>query len=61
MDIYSIARPEIVAMRPYESARNSAAADGILLNANEAPLAHVDDPEWQRLALNRYPPPQPGL
>ena len=61
MDIYSIARPQIVAMRPYESARNSAAADGILLNANEAPLAHVDEPEWQRLALNRYPPPQPGL
>ena len=61
MDIYSIARPEIVAMRPYESARNSAAADGVLLNANEAPLAHVDDPQWQRLALNRYPPPQPGL
>ena len=37
MDINSIARPEIVAMKPYVSARNSAAADGILLNANEAP------------------------
>ncbi|MDX2416275.1 MAG: histidinol-phosphate transaminase [Xanthomonadales bacterium] len=61
MDINSIARPEIVAMRPYESARNSAAADGILLNANEAPCAHVNDPEWQRLSLNRYPPPQPAL
>ena len=61
MDINSIARPEIVAMKPYESARNSAAADGILLNANEAPSTHVDDPEWQRLSLNRYPPPQPGL
>lgn len=61
MDIYSIARPEIVAMKAYESARNSAAADGILLNANEAPFPHVSDPEWQRLSLNRYPPPQPGL
>ena len=61
MDIKSIARPEIVAMKPYESARNSAAADGILLNANEAPSTHVHDPEWQRLALNRYPSPQPAL
>jgi histidinol-phosphate aminotransferase len=61
MDISSIARPEIVAMKPYVSARNSAAADGILLNANESPSIHVDDPELQRLSLNRYPPPQPAL
>ena len=60
MDINSIARPEIVAMKPYVSARNSAAADGILLNANEAPYPHVSDPEWQRLSLNRYPQPQPA-
>jgi len=60
IDINSIARPEIVAMKPYVSARNSAAADGILLNANEAPYPHVDDPEWQRLSLNRYPQPQPA-
>jgi len=61
MDINAIARPEIVAMKPYVSARSSAAADGILLNANEAPFPHVDDSEWQRLALNRYPSPQPAL
>lgn len=61
MDIERIARPEIVAMKPYVSARNSAAADGILLNANEAPYSHVADPEWQRLSLNRYPQPQPAL
>jgi histidinol-phosphate aminotransferase len=61
MDISSLARPEIVAMKPYESARNSAAADGILINANEAPFPHVDDPQWQRMALNRYPAPQPAL
>jgi histidinol-phosphate aminotransferase len=61
MDINSIARPEIVAMKPYVSARSSAAADGILLNANESPSIHVDDPNWQRMSLNRYPPPQPGL
>jgi histidinol-phosphate aminotransferase len=60
MDINSIARPEIVAMKPYESARNSAAADGILLNANEAPSTHVNDSQWQELSLNRYPSPQPG-
>jgi len=61
VDINGIARPEIVAMKPYVSARNSAAADGILLNANEAPYPHVSDPEWQRLSLNRYPQPQPAL
>jgi histidinol-phosphate aminotransferase len=61
MDINSIARPEIVAMKPYQSARNTASADGILLNANEAPFTHVDDPDWHRLSLNRYPPPQPAL
>ena len=60
MDINRIARPEIVAMKPYVSARNSAAADGILLNANEAPYPHVSDLEWQRLSLNRYPQPQPA-
>jgi histidinol-phosphate aminotransferase len=60
MDIEAIARPEIVAMKPYVSARGSAAADGILLNANEAPFPHVDDAEWRRLALNRYPSPQPA-
>lgn len=61
MDISRIARAEIVAMKPYVSARSSAAADGILLNANEAPYPHVDDSQWQRLALNRYPSPQPAL
>jgi histidinol-phosphate aminotransferase len=61
MDIKRLARPEIVAMKPYESARKSAASDGILLNANEAPFTHVDEPEWQRLSLNRYPQPQPAL
>ncbi len=60
MDIRGIARPEIVAMKPYVSARGSAAADGILLNANEAPQPLVDDPRWRRLALNRYPAPQPA-
>jgi histidinol-phosphate aminotransferase len=60
MDICAIARPEIVAMKAYESARNTAAADGILLNANEAPFPLVDEPDWQRLELNRYPSPRPA-
>ncbi len=60
MDINSIARPDIVALEPYESARGSAAADGVLLNANEAPFTLIDDPDWRRLALNRYPSPQPA-
>jgi len=61
MDIESLARPEIVAMKPYVSARNSAAADGILLNANEAPGVHVADPLWRKLSLHRYPQPQPAM
>lgn len=60
MNHAALARPEIVAMRPYASARGSAGADGVLLNANEAPVALVDDPLWAPLALNRYPAPQPG-
>jgi histidinol-phosphate aminotransferase len=60
MDIYAIARPEIVAMKPYQSARKTSSADGILLNANEAPTSFVDGPDLKRLALNRYPPPQPA-
>ena len=61
MDIERLARPEIVAMKPYVSARNSAAADGILLNANEAPEAHVEDPQWRSLSLHRSPQPQPAM
>jgi histidinol-phosphate aminotransferase len=60
MDITTLARPEIVAMRPYASARSSMSAEGILLNANEAPTALLDSTEFGGLPLNRYPPPQPG-
>ena len=60
MDIAALARPEILAMQPYESARSSMSADGILLNANEAPCTLVDDPGFAGLELNRYPPPQPA-
>jgi histidinol-phosphate aminotransferase len=55
MSIESLARPEIVAMKPYSSARKEAHGEGILLNANEAPHALLDEQD----SLNRYPEPQP--
>lgn len=55
MSIEHLARPEIVAMKPYSSARKEAPGKGILLNANEAPWPLLD-PDSQ---LNRYPDPQP--
>jgi histidinol-phosphate aminotransferase len=60
MDISALARPEILAMKPYESARSSMSAEGILLNANEAPRTLIDEPEFTGLELNRYPAPQPA-
>lgn len=60
MKFEQLARPEVLAMRPYASARGTAAADGVLLNANEAPAVLLDDPAWASMALNRYPSPQPG-
>jgi histidinol-phosphate aminotransferase len=59
MSIESLARPEIVAMKPYSSARKEAPGKGILLNANEAPWPLLDDSEGET-GLNRYPDPQPA-
>jgi histidinol-phosphate aminotransferase len=56
MSIESLARPEIVAMKPYSSARKEAPGKGILLNANESPWSLVENDE-----LNRYPDPQPEV
>ncbi len=56
MGIESLARPEIVAMKPYSSARAEAPGSGILLNANESPRPLLPDLG----PLNRYPEPQPG-
>ncbi len=61
MSIAELARPEVVAMKPYSSARSEAAAQGILLNANESPWPLIDDPlarEGEVGPLNRYPEPQ---
>ncbi len=56
MSIEALARPEIVAMKPYSSARREAPAHGVLLNANEAPCSLLDAAP----GLNRYPDPQPA-
>ncbi|QOC22538.1 histidinol-phosphate transaminase [Wenzhouxiangella sp. AB-CW3] len=55
MSIANLARPEVLALQPYASARRLADSDGILLNANENPWA----PNTEGLPLNRYPDPQP--
>jgi len=53
-----IARPEILAMSGYVSARMEAGTAEVILNANENPYAPQLDGvgDWQ---INRYPPPQP--
>jgi histidinol-phosphate aminotransferase len=55
MSIEQLARPEIVAMKPYSSARKEAPGKGILLNANEAPWSLLESAG----GINRYPDPQP--
>ena len=59
MSIESLARPEIVAMTPYSSARKEAPGEGVLLNANESPWSLIEPAGAQR-GLNRYPDPQPA-
>lgn len=58
MGVTQLARPEIVAMQPYSSARREAGAQGILLNANESPWPLVGDDLSACDPLNRYPQPQ---
>jgi histidinol-phosphate aminotransferase len=58
MSVEALARPDIVAMRPYSSARKEAPGEGILLNANEAPRSLLGEAGWEG-RLNRYPEPQP--
>ena len=59
MSIEALARPDIVAMRPYSSARKEAPGQGVLLNANEAPWSLLEGSDWEA-RLNRYPEPQPA-
>ncbi len=52
-DVAELARPNIRALKPYTSARDTA-SDGLLLDANENPF---DEP-FEGVPLNRYPDPR---
>ena len=56
MSVLGLARPELLKLTGYSSARMEASGGRVLLNANESP--------WSPLAdgsdLNRYPEPQPA-
>lgn len=56
MSVLQLARPEIVALAPYSSARMEAQGGAIFLNANESPWP---PPQDVGRGLNRYPEPQP--
>lgn len=56
MSILDLARPELLALAPYSSARMEAGSAQIMLNANESPWAPRGDDGH---AVNRYPDPQP--
>jgi histidinol-phosphate aminotransferase len=51
------ARPEILALQPYSSARMEAGQATVMLNANESPWAPAGSEDSR---LNRYPDPQPA-
>jgi histidinol-phosphate aminotransferase len=59
MSILSLARPEILTMKPYSSARKEGPSGGILLNANESPWPLFNESS-DLPSLNRYPDPQPA-
>ncbi|HEY7873058.1 MAG TPA: histidinol-phosphate transaminase [Rudaea sp.] len=56
MKLLERARPEIVAMQPYVSARMESVAASIMLDANESPWPAAEE----SATLNRYPDPQPA-
>jgi histidinol-phosphate aminotransferase len=55
--IEELARPDIVALKPYEHASWEPSLER--LHANELPWRHADDDS--RAGLNRYPEPQPRV
>jgi histidinol dehydrogenase len=55
--IARLARPAILSLRAYEHAHWDARFER--LHANESPWPPSIDPDGERLALNRYPEPQP--
>jgi len=56
VSIIDRARPELLGLAAYRSARGQQTARGILLDANENPWSPLDDDRWR---INRYPEPQP--
>lgn len=54
--LLNLARPEILNLIPYSSARREHAAAGIYLNANENPY-----PKISQEHIHRYPQPQPEI
>lgn len=58
MSMLARARAELVALKPYASARRSGFDARIRLDANESPW---DGDGAQAQAINRYPEPQPDL
>jgi len=57
VSVLGLARPELLALKPYSSARMEAGHAAVMLNANESPwLPFAGD----TLDLNRYPDPQPA-
>ncbi len=55
MNVLDLARPELLRLQAYSSARMEAGSDGIVLNANESPWPHDE-----ATPLHRYPSPQPA-
>ena len=62
MSVLSLARPEIVSLQPYASARVEADGGEVMLNANELPWQPAGSaPDPRAPPLNRYPDPQPRI
>ena len=60
MSVLELARPEILALQAYSSARREAGQAQVMLNANEAPWPPPGTPpDLRAMSLNRYPDPQP--
>ncbi len=57
MSVLDLARPELLALKPYSSARMEAGHAAVMLNANESPYPPF---AGDTLELNRYPDPQPA-
>ena len=57
MNVLDLARPEVLALAPYSSARMEAGTAAVMLNANESPWSAAGDAGQE---LNRYPEPQPA-